>query len=860
MRRCLAVPRAAPFTLGLLVALWVVGLTTGSITHGPDPALAARVGLGVQPLMQGRWAAPLTSLLWCGDLAGYLVTTVLLLAVCAPVEWRLGSLRTAFFFVASHIMGGLGAVLLVTTGSLAGEWWSASMNDAIAVGPSTGIFGVLLAVSWRLPPLWRRRLRLVGLITLAMLVLYSGQLQDVVRLGAGLAGLLVGWLLPGPETARRPGAPSRPEARLLLALITCASAVGPLIAAVSGTEVGPLSSLRYVFLPAVPDPEQIAEVCADPTQAATCHAMQAQVVMHGFAPAFAAVIPVLLLIVLAEGLRRGRRSAWWGVVIVNIMLTVFGVISQEVLSSVATSLLTGPQSYQDLERLVDLIAVAVQPLVVVGLLIAHRRAFDVAAPPRTYRRLGVAAGALLAALSLAYVGGGRLVAGQFAKPPDVGQLLVDLPLRFIPPGYLDGAAPRLEPVGPLATLLYGWTGVVFWTVVLLGAWTAFRRSQGHTGIADATRARGLLVRHGGSQLSYMTTWRGNHYWFSPDGRAVVTYRLVASVALTVGDPVGDPAAVSAAVRGFAQFCAANGWTPCFYSVTEELSATLEPIGWNLLQIAEDTRLPLAQLKFTGRKWQDVRTAINRAKRDAITAEWHPYRHAPADIAEQIRAISAEWVLDKGIPEMGFTLGGLAELGDDAVRCLIAIDADRTVLAVTSWLPVYAGGEVVGWTLDMMRRGRRCGNGIMEFLIATAASQFKAEGAQFLSLSGAPLARHDKHRDRTGLPRLLDGIGRALEPVYGFNSLLAFKAKFQPVYRPLYLAYPDSAALPSIAGAIARAYLPALTPRQALRLAGLTLRHVRWPEPAARPELAVAEVAVPELALPELMPTPDFRSG
>ena len=50
------------------------------------------------------------------------------------------------------------------------------------------------------------------------------------------------------------------------------------------------------------------------------------------------------------------------------------------------------------------------------------------------------------------------------------------------------------------------------------------------------------------------------------------------------------------------------------------------------------------------------------------------------------------------------------------------------------------------------------------------------------------------------------IASTMEPAYGFQSLLHFKAEFQP----LYLAYPDSAALGSIATAIGRAYLPHLT--------------------------------------------------
>ena len=52
----------------------------------------------------------------------------------------------------------------------------------------------------------------------------------------------------------------------------------------------------------------------------------------------------------------------------------------------------------------------------------------------------------------------------------------------------------------------------------------------------------------------------------------------------------------------------------------------------------------------------------------------PLSDAPLAIRDQIQAISEEWVSDKALPEMGFTLGGLDELDDPAVRCLIAIDA------------------------------------------------------------------------------------------------------------------------------------------------------------------------------------------
>jgi phosphatidylglycerol lysyltransferase len=143
--------------------------------------------------------------------------------------------------------------------------------------------------------------------------------------------------------------------------------------------------------------------------------------------------------------------------------------------------------------------------------------------------------------------------------------------------------------------------------------------------------------------------------------------------------------------------------------------------------------------------------------------------------------------------------------------------------VTSWMPIYADGAVTGWTLDFMRRHEDALPGVTEFLIASAALRFQEEGAALLSLSGVPLARLDRGERPDALQRLLDQISRALEPVYGFRSLLAFKAKFQPEFRPLHLTYPDPTALPAIGTAIARAHLPDLDAATALTLVRKLMR-------------------------------------
>ncbi len=114
---------------------------------------------------------------------------------------------------------------------------------------------------------------------------------------------------------------------------------------------------------------------------------------------------------------------------------------------------------------------------------------------------------------------------------------------------------------------------------------------------------------------------------------------------------------------------------------------------------------------------------------------------------------------------------------------------------------------------------------MEFLIASSSLAFKQEGAQVASLSGAPLARTDpageSTLDRGTLDAFLDRMGAALEPYYGFRSLHSFKTKFQPQFDPLFLVFPDEAALPRIGLALSRAYLPDAGIRDLVSLARST---------------------------------------
>ena len=761
--------RRSPATMCYLAAVWVIGLATGSIAHGPPGWLTGYVSAGLPSLGHGYWWTPLTAGLWASGLGGYLAITVLGVLILAPAEHRTGMLRTFTTLLASQAAGLLLAVGLIKLAELAHEPWLSALARQTAVDAAPGMLGVGFALSGSLTPLWRRRLRLLLTTVTALSVIYIGHLEQValacvaaVSLGAVTLTYHRAW-----PWARLRG--FQHDMRVLVGVLVAVPALGSILAAL------------------------VADSHGLPMQAG----------------------PALLLLLCAYGLRRGRRLAWWLALAINLTSLAVGIW-------VACTADSAPRMHMArLDTWARVILPASETVVLSVLtlivLLATRRRFDQTSDGRAVRKLTTTLGTALGVSCGAFLLLGYLLRDGSSNRPEFGRAAQDLPMRFLGSMLFSN---RFLPASLVGRPLCAAILLLFW-IVALGALTAFFLHTCTPSDADAVdRARAILTR-GGSTLSYMSTWPGNSYWFSADGRAGIAYRAIVGVAVTVGEPYGDPAAFDSAITEFAGFCRHRGLQPCLYSVTARTRDVTQRLGWQSVQIAEDTLLPLASLQFTGKKWQGVRAALNKAAREGITAEWWSYQQMPLELLSQIHEISGKWIGDKGLPEMNFMLGGLGELNDPNIRCLIAVGADRKLHAVTSWMPVYDGGLSIGWTIDLMRRNTEgTVRGVMEFLIATAALTFQEEGARFVSLSGAPLAvidRNDNGGQPCALQRALGMIANTMEPAYGFQSLRQFKDKFQPVYQPLYLTYPDPAALGPIVIAIGCAYLPRLTSRQGLRL-------------------------------------------
>ena len=807
-----------PFAVAYALVLFVVALVSG-VVSGPSRDIRLLIGTGYESVIEsGHWWSPLTSVFFVDNGAELVLVLAGAVTILGFAERMMGTRRTAIAFLSTSILGaaiGLGVQYLGVAG---GEMWSRGVSELSTIDPFTPIFGSAMAASHFAGPLWRRRMRVLGLSTVLVLVLYSGQPSDLYRLLAVAIGLCVGWLFRPARRVTSWRRSSDHETRTLLAAIVGMVAVGPVITIYSGARFGLLAPLGLLLTQDRPTAGEFVDRCLLGDVTRQCVQELSLERIGGAGPVLVSLLLLLTLVVAAFGLARGRRFAAWLAVTINTGLALLAAWYYGLLPISGQPYVWQWQSGRYWEVTLILVVSVLVPLAVALVIFGNLRRFPVASRSGQRRRFLLVTVGSLAALITFYIGVGWLIRDHFRPAVGLLDLLVDLPERFIPVGFLRLERVSFLPIDPLATALYHGVGAAFWIVVFVGTIVCLR-SASVDPTADAPgRLRTLLSAHGGGSLGFMTTWTGNSLWFTTSGRTAIAYRVVNGIAITTSEPVGPSSEASDAVTSFACMCDDRGWVAVFYGLHESWHPVFDTMGWRTMQVGEETLLRPSSWSTTGKKWQDIRSSINRADRAGVRALWTSYRALSLAATTQIAEISEQWVHEKELPELGFTLGGLDELRDPAVRLMLAVDSADRVHAVTSWLPTYRDGAIVGWTLDFMRRRPDSINGVMEFLIAQTA-ELMQESAQieFLSLSIAPLAQSAGLRQGGVADRLLDYLGRSLEPVYGFRSLLLFKRKFQPEFAPVFMAFPDPVALPEIGLALARAYLPSLSVRDVVTL-------------------------------------------
>lgn len=749
----------------------------------------------------------------------YAVNVAIATILMALGERFAGSVRSAVIFLVGGIIGlfaGVGFQRILYT---AGDLFNIGETPTELLDPIAPALAVALAGSAFATRLWRRRLRVIIIAFTILFASYASVPADLYRLSCAVVGLLIGILLVRGGAHKVIDVSPRASRRRLLATLTAVTALGPLLAMLRPGGLSPLAILSSIATGETIDSATLLQTCGLGSSWA-CERGLLVISNHGAGTTAVSFVPTALLFLAAWGMWRGHRFALYLAAIIDLAISFVAVATLNI-PVIVDSIINRGKTEALPEFTLAVVLAVLLPLAVAIILFSNVKLFSTRATTGALRRFWLVVGISFTTLFTALLFWSILFHRTFNSfTPTPWYYFAGTLKRFLPGRLLD--QPRNMPAPPdlFGSILYQVVGPLFWLIVI---YCVIRLILTPEPIVHETRRERAfeLVKRGGSSLSYMTMWPGNNYWFSSDGEAFVAYRVVNGVALTLADPVCAPGDELRRIHEFTSYCDRHHWIPVFYSVHEELLPAFDAIGWQVAPVGQESHLLLADIDLASKEWQKIRHAHNRAGREEVSAVWTTWAKLLPSQQREVDRIAEGWSSTRKIPEMGFTLGTAAELRDPHVGLMLAIDSSQRIHGITSWLPEFRNGEVVGWTLDFMRRSGDAFPGVMEFLIGATALKMKDEGLESLSLSGVPLAKKPLAEGETAtnsvLDRLQSFLSKRLEPAYGFESLMFFKSKFHPRYETLYMAYADPVALPRIAQAIGRAYLPELSTTGAIKL-------------------------------------------
>ena len=749
-----------PVSLAVLVIMWALHLVDFPTSH---------------------WLALTTA-----HPGGAIILSVLIVLWLVPAEWRLGSLRTLAVGVVSQLISVPLSIVLARGIETVGlnRWGNDLLSDTFLT-PIGFIAGAAGFASALLPRLWRRRLRVSLIVLTATFVLYSGTMSDVLGLVAAMLSITAGQLLFKPESAP----PSIRERRVLLAVGIACVAIGPAFVALDPMAEGPFSQITQLLWAPHLSALEATQVCADSLTSTSCTAAVDLARAQGIGALVANIMPFIIQLVVCFGLMRGRVLAWWMAVITQVL--AIALLTYQLWDDSRLSYL-----------LPNLVLVILPWLLALFMLLINYSLFRIRENRAYFTRT------IVFAILASTLGAGLWILTaslhNTVPPANLADILAETPLRFVPAVVALILPHHVAPATMFSWFIYLWVGNAFWILLAVRLYLGFSRPVDPAQESDRDAARHLLESGTGDHLSFMTLWKSNRYFFHGD--SYVAYRVSNGIALTLGAPVGRDISAE-----FERFASEQGWAVAWYSVNAQFADAHPQL--KRLQVAEEAVLNCESVEFKGKKFQNVRTARNKSEKEGVSTRWTTWEELDIASIARISALSEDWVSDKALPEMGFTLGGLEEMTVTGTRLLLAESADGTLHGVTSWMPVYENGAIAGYVLDVMRRNEHGFKGVIELLISEAMLIAQSEGLAWISLSGAPLAGQPD--EPNWLDVALNRIGEEVEPLYGFRTLAASKRKFQPEEHPWYLCYHDELKLPSIALATMHAYLPDMKTKDAV---------------------------------------------
>lgn len=327
--------------------------------------------------------------------------------------------------------------------------------------------------------------------------------------------------------------------------------------------------------------------------------------------------------------------------------------------------------------------------------------------------------------------------------------------------------------------------VAWVAVIAAGAVIGLPRRGPSAAAADDRRHVWALVdRSAGDTLAPFALRTDKSYVFTADRSAAVAYRVRFGTALASGDPVGDPTQREAAVDAFLQFAAANGWRPAVIGCSDRMVDIWRARGMRAVPIGRDVVVDVASFNLDGRKFRNLRQAVQRTQNSGVTTEIVSERSLTDAQRDELVRVMRE--TGKGEQSRGFAMILDHVLDGTHPGTFIAFARDREGRAVAFQRYATAdGGREL--SLDVPWRVPGAPNGVDERLIVDVV-RWGAEGrASSVSLAFAAFPDLFSATDRGVVRQTAYRSVRLLDRFIKLESLYRFVRKFHAFGQQRYVA-------------------------------------------------------------------------
>lgn len=287
------------------------------------------------------------------------------------------------------------------------------------------------------------------------------------------------------------------------------------------------------------------------------------------------------------------------------------------------------------------------------------------------------------------------------------------------------------------------------------------------------RVRHLVSVSSGDPLAPFALRPEKSYAFSPGGGAAVGYRVRLGTAVASGDPVGDVAQWPAAVAEFMRLARANRWRVAVLGAGERSRPIWQGHRLRGVAIGRDVVVRHSDFTLQGRRFRNVRQAVQRSHNAGVSVEFWREGDLPDDVKDDLRAIM-HGAGREDTRGFSMILGRMFDGSQPDSVVAVARDADKVVVGAHRYL--RAGPADL--SLDLPIRSRRAPNGVDERLIAETVAWGAEQGVERVSLAFAPFPDLFASRAELGaLATLAYGAVHLLDPLIRVEALYRYLRKF-----------------------------------------------------------------------------------